>query len=571
MSEHVLSSRALRCAVVTSALLAAACEVPTASESPAPEARVTATSRAAANLADGTVCTGSGAHDKHDFPSGCTLCHACGGVLGFSLVTLPGGTSTEDGVITRGATDTSCTVQCHGTQPVSWSAVGPLACSSCHDDVVAPGVVYESMHAQTHADPATERSGCQGCHDMSGHTGGTIRIALGDGTYVEAGNGDAEGLASACLACHDGAGNPISGQTPPTVIAGWTSPAGDFHGVRKGTGYGGTLRPPFVRGQDPVGCTSCHAAHASQNPYLLAGEVNGLPLPPELVNSAGQGAEHLCASCHEGERHQGCVDCHGVDPVPGGGTACFTCHGHEGIVVWPAPVQGRPRHYDGPQQNCVHCHTPGWMPVVEFIPPVVSNVAIASGAVDVATVSWRTDEVAAASVEYGPDGVLNRVASVPGYNVNHAVTLTGLESATTYSFRIRAKDRLRNVRYSAVQTFRTFNPSSPPAPTLQPAPDIVLCDDFITSTPQTFRWNAVSSPVGNPVQYRVVADNSPAFDSLAVDSGWISSTSYTATLPLSWDPDVSYYRWRVKARDAVTLAEGQYSAVGAFWAALACY
>jgi hypothetical protein len=209
--------------------------------------------------------------------------------------------------------------------------------------------------------------------------------------------------------------------------------------------------------------------------------------------------------------------------------------------------------------------------VVEFIPPVVSNVAIASGAADVATVSFLTDEPATAFVEWGADGVLNRVAAGTGYATNHAVTLGGLQGATTYSYRIRTKDRLRNERVTSIQTFRTFDPSAPPRPTLQPAPDIILCDDFTTTAPQTLRWNAVVSPIGNPVQYRVQVDDDPSFGTLVHDSGWITATSLTVTVPLAWDPDAPLYRWRVQARDALTLSEGQFSAVDDFWGALACW
>jgi len=558
-----------RAAFTALAAVALACEVPVV-EAPAADESPAATSRAAATMADGSVCTGSGAHDRHAFPAGCVLCHACGGAYGFSLITLPGGTTTAGGTMTRGATDTTCAVACHGTQSVSWSAVGPLACSSCHDDVVQPGVVYLSMHAQTSPDAATERSGCQGCHDISGHTGGSVRIALGDGTYVDATNGDPAQLAAACLACHDGAGNPIAGQTPPPVVAGWTSTSGDFHGVRAGTGYGGTLRAPYARGQDQMACTACHDAHASANAYLVGATVNGTPVPPELVNSAGQGAEHLCSSCHEGERHQGCVDCHGVDPVPGGGTACFTCHGHEGIVVWPKPA---PQHKIGPAELCIHCHSPGWLPVVEFIPPAISNgiVNVTAIGADSATISWNTVEPATSFVEYGTGGNLSRVAGDSAYEYYHEVVLTGLETAVTYDFRVRTTDRLRNVQLSSIRTFRTFDPSAPPAPTLTPAPDLIFCDDFMTSAPQTLHWSAVTSVTGNPIQYRVVVDDGPSFDSLTADSGWIAGTSYTTNVPLAWDPDAYYYRWRVQARDSVTFAEGQWSAVSAFWGALACW
>jgi hypothetical protein len=63
---------------------------------------------------------------------------------------------------------------------------------------------------------------------------------------------------------------------------------------------------------------------------------------------------------------------------------------------------------------------------------------------------------------------------------------------------------------------------------------------------------------GDPVQYRVVIDDSATFDSPFADSGWISATTFSTLLNLYYPP-MSYY-WRVQARDAAHLAYSPWSA-----------
>ena len=78
------------------------------------------------------------------------------------------------------------------------------------------------------------------------------------------------------------------------------------------------------------------------------------------------------------------------------------------------------------------------------------------------------------------------------------------------------------------------------------------------------RWNPVTAPDGDPVQYRMVLAEYPNFTSVVIDTGWISQTSYTATLS-TWSPLGTYY-WRVMARDAVHDVQSPWSTVDSFYA-----
>jgi len=145
---------------------------------------------------------------------------------------------------------------------------------------------------------------------------------------------------SYCLRCHS---TPISASvTMPSNLTNmrvsWNT---DFHGAGKGSGYGGTLKAPYSRGQAAIDCDVCHdaAAHGSAtNPYKLKTTVNGNAV--SVTN--GTSAATLCAACHEGtpnDFHAQCISCHqsfvpdyhndtGNAPKDFIGADCLSCHEH---------------------------------------------------------------------------------------------------------------------------------------------------------------------------------------------------------------------------------------------------
>jgi predicted CxxxxCH...CXXCH cytochrome family protein len=408
------------------------------------------------------ACVGTEGHDGHAAAGlGCAVCHTCGGLLGFGLVTFPGGTSTANGTLSSAGGTTTCSVGCHSPlgadpQTVAWNA-GPLQCTSCHSNVA---ILDPTLVLSSHLVTAGSAS-CESCHDQSQHTSGEVRLLNGDGTATS----------GTCVGCHSGQGQTLAGQTPPLLV-GWSDGVrGDFHGAREGTcrfdrldsagqrsigqgglvcpaeqpgspnalritsrwwyrsgtsgpwawtcdiekvdvngnqiaptriaqacpagtilnsscnsplfpsrcypttlvtrGFGGELVAPFERGQDALPCATCHDFHSSTNAFLLASRVNGVTIAAATVDRAGVGAQALCNACHEGDRHQLCKSCHReiwttdgeyswfegapVDPVPDG-SACFYCHGHEGIrfmeVSSPAyPPSGHPFGIGGSEQG----------------------------------------------------------------------------------------------------------------------------------------------------------------------------------------------------------------------------
>lgn len=395
-------------------------------------------------------------------------------------------------------------------------------------------------------------------------------------------------------------------------------------------GFGGTLLPPHARGHGELTCGGCHDFHGSTNSFLLAARVNGVTIAPGTIDRAGVGAQALCNACHSGQRHEVCMTCHRaqyvtdgiywwfegpvVDPAPDG-SACFYCHGHEGIlqmeVATPAyPGGNHPfgaisggRNSNG-RPECSHCHSSWKPPPTEYVPPRITAYAWSqpnnpslsiSGQPDPqvympvngvvfdvtpssAKIYWETDERATSWVEYGV-GTAGYFAGNGSHIYYHQVTLAGLTPGTTYIWRVRTSDRFRNVTEPPLQTFTTLGNGTIPRPVPVPL-GTIWGGDGGTTAGAWLQWSAVAAPSGNPVQYRAVlgadpnvstapfATPSPPYQS-AADSGWIDATSFPVTLvnlpdECSGSLGQPYY-WKVIARDAVLGTTSDWSFTDRFY------
>jgi predicted CXXCH cytochrome family protein len=667
-----------------------------ASESPEPEApfgardaRRSAVESSAGPAGDACV---DDAHGRHAATGiGCAACHACAGGLAFGSVTYPGGATTANGSMTRADGTTTCTVACHfplgaEPRPVAWNA-GALQCTSCHTNVtVDASAPIRSSHL---VDAGASSQTCESCHDQSQHLSGQVRLRTADGT-----------IATGCVDCHDGDGQPLGGRTPPLLV-GWSDTAtGDFHGERPGTcrfdrldatgqrftgkgalacpveqpdfpnalritsrwwdasgtgrwawtcdvetvdasgnrigstrtrqpcpegtylnsacnnpnvpdpdcrpttlvtrGFGGTLRAPFARNQEALPCAACHDFHASTNDFLLAARVNDVAISPGTIDRAGVGAQALCNACHAGDRHEVCRSCHKevwtsdgeyswfegepVDPAPDG-SACFSCHGHEGIRLmrrdpspsWPGNGHPFGIHQSANEDACSHCHSTWAPPPLEYTAPGFPSTAPSLSGVTAttATISWSTNERATSFVEYGV-GSPGRVAGDDALATAHAVTLIGLTPGTPYVWRVRTSDVFRNVMVTALQSFTTLEATAVPWPDLAPVWVNAEVGTFTATT--ALVWYPVTAPSGTSVEYEVQLASDPNFTFLENgsidgpglsgsslgDSGWIGGTPTTndgraalstpatvTNLPQDWCFEIvpNVYYWRVRARD----------------------
>jgi len=94
----------------------------------------------------------------------------------------------------------------------------------------------------------------------------------------------------------------------------------------------------------------------------------------------------------------------------------------------------------------------------DITPPIITNVTITDTTVDSATIKWNTDEVADSLVKYGEVSVsYTENKGNPLFVTNHTVTLTGLQSGTTYYFVVSSADQSENSAQSAEYNFITVS------------------------------------------------------------------------------------------------------------------
>ncbi|HEY6853781.1 MAG TPA: CxxxxCH/CxxCH domain-containing protein [Gemmatimonadales bacterium] len=344
----------------------------------------------AATAAAGPMCVGTDPHAKHiNVGLACTVCHPKGGAFGFTNVyTYPRGTSTAGGTLVppSAGVPATCTVACHsplGSAPrtISWATPGPLACSTCHD---TPAGAHPQLAAG---------SDCQGCHQTSNHTSGTVALVPHPATWMTRSDPGFHAFAAdrglaACQQCHrsdlsggvtgfscarchdttDATGKTVAWQTnctlchggtdnatgaPPRTIFGYATDAVRI-GAHSSHLAGSDLAPPF-------GCEVCHVKPVDA---LSAGHVDqvadgGTPLAKVTFSGlASSGVSPLwdratatCSStyCHGGTLGGGSNTTPSWTSIGQGQAACGTCHG----LPPPAP---HPALAPGDLTRCNQCH-----------------------------------------------------------------------------------------------------------------------------------------------------------------------------------------------------------------------
>jgi hypothetical protein len=128
---------------------------------------------------------------------------------------------------------------------------------------------------------------------------------------------------------------------------------------------------------------------------------------------------------------------------------------------------------------------------VDATPPVISEVAAAPRPT-FATVTWKTDEPATASVQYGLTASYGSTTPPTGQLATaQRVVVANLTPDTVYHFRVRSRDRAGNEQVSSDATFRTTA-----APDLQVLELTVLPANLQSSAQVTVSWRDANSGVG---------------------------------------------------------------------------
>lgn len=92
--------------------------------------------------------------------------------------------------------------------------------------------------------------------------------------------------------------------------------------------------------------------------------------------------------------------------------------------------------------------------VEDTTPPVISDIS-STTTETTATITWKTDENSDSKVEYGKTTSYGMQSSNTEMVTSHSIQLTGLESGTTYHYKVTSSDAANNKGDSADATFTT--------------------------------------------------------------------------------------------------------------------
>jgi peroxiredoxin len=108
----------------------------------------------------------------------------------------------------------------------------------------------------------------------------------------------------------------------------------------------------------------------------------------------------------------------------------------------------------------------------------IQGIPIASTTEAGATITWKTDKPATSQVNYGKTETYGSTTPLDtNLSTSHSVTLTGLDSNTTYNFKVISTDAAGNeITSAASQTFTTLTPIPIGSKVGNRAPDFTLED-----------------------------------------------------------------------------------------------
>jgi len=166
-------------------------------------------------------------------------------------------------------------------------------------------------------------------------------------------------------------------------------------------------------------------------------------------------------------------------------------------------------------------------PAPDTTPPVITDGPTATPEDCSAQIHWTTDEAATTVVEYGLTQSYGNEVSISGYTQNHIVVISGLNSNTTYHFRVKSTDSSQNG--PTVSSDETFTTTSNTNPQITTAPSVTN----LTSSSATIVWitDELSS---SEVEYGTTTD----YGTTASSSGYTLNHSVTLN---GLTPETTYH------------------------------
>ncbi len=99
-------------------------------------------------------------------------------------------------------------------------------------------------------------------------------------------------------------------------------------------------------------------------------------------------------------------------------------------------------------------------PIVDTVPPTISNVAVGTTTQTSAMITWTTSEPTRSQITYGTSTAYTLETGFGStFSSTFTQTLSGLTASTTYHFRVTAKDATGNVASTGDMTFTTASAS----------------------------------------------------------------------------------------------------------------
>jgi len=167
--------------------------------------------------------------------------------------------------------------------------------------------------------------------------------------------------------------------------------------------------------------------------------------------------------------------------------------------------------------------------VTVAVEPAISAVAASNVTVNGANITWATDEPATSQVDYGTATSYGSSTTLDTSLVtSHAQALAGLQSNTTYHYRVRSTDAANNTTTSGDNTFTTLSAPDTTPPTT-PA-NVTL--QALSTTQASVSWQASTDNVGvaNYTVYRGGALVGTVTGTSFNDSGLTPGQTYTYTV-----------------------------------------
>lgn len=247
------------------------------------------------------------------------------------------GTSAKVGAQAYDDVAGTCTVYCHGSDVVEWTAIGTVTCgASCHGN--PPPTL---SHVGVTGD-------CVDCHTDGGATNPEHHV---DGVLQLFGSTTGDGHTGLPVVTHTGTAGTVACGPPCHGTTDSPAPPPDTEGNTDSSFVGVGAHEHHLAGGPgfpPVGCGTCHTVPATADDPGHQVDDPGDDAFSGIATRGGRNPTWVSGTCSDTYCHAqagaalptptwtggpvGCGDCHATPPPPPhpSSAACAGCHGHSG-------------------------------------------------------------------------------------------------------------------------------------------------------------------------------------------------------------------------------------------------